>query len=180
MDVQHIILADFLLHLTDSFHERKTLNIAYRAADFRNHHIRAIGSRYIVDTLLDFVRDMRNDLHRTAQIISLALLIEHRPVYLACRDIRSLCQVDINESFIMPEVQIRLSAIIRDKNLTMLIRAHRSRIDIDIRIEFLDCDLNAAALEQTAEGSSCDALAQGRNNPAGNKNILCHENASYL
>ena len=36
----------------------------------------------------------------------------------------------------MPKIEIGLSSVVGDKNLAMLKRRHRARIDINIRIEF--------------------------------------------
>mgnify|MGYP007012692478 CR=1 FL=1 len=66
----------------------------------------------------------------------------------------------------MAQVKVRLRAVIGDENFTVLIRAHRTGIDINVRIEFLDRYPIAAALEETAQGRCRDALTQRRNNTA--------------
>ena len=178
MDVEGVVLADFLLDLADGLEERLALDITDRTADLRDDDISAISLGYIVDLLLDLVRDVRDDLDRRAQIFPTALFVQDRPVYLTRGDIRVLRQVDVDETLIVTKVEVRLSTIVRDENLTMLIRAHRTRVDVDIRVKLLDRDLEPPALEQTAERCSRDALAQGRYNTTGNENILCHGTAS--
>ena len=64
MDVECVILADFLLDLANRLQERQTLDVADRAADLRDDHIGVIRLRHIVDTLLDLICDMRDHLHR--------------------------------------------------------------------------------------------------------------------
>ena len=101
MDVERIARADFLLDLTDSLEERLALNIADRAADLRDDDIRTIRLAYIIDLLLDLVRNMRDDLYCRAEVLAAALLADDRGVDLARRDIGILREVDIDETLIM-------------------------------------------------------------------------------
>ena len=90
----------------------------------------------------------------------MTLLVEHRPIDLAARDIRALCEVDIDKALIVSEIEIRLRPIVRDKHLAVLIRTHRPRINIDIGVKFLNRNLQPAILQQTTEGSRRNALAE--------------------
>ena len=174
MDVERIILADFFLDLADGFKERLALDVANRAADFRDDDVGAIGLCDVIDALLDFVRDVRDDLHGRAEVFAAALFGEDRPIDLARRDVRVLREVDVDEALVVAEVEVCLGTVVRHEDFAVLVRAHRAGVDVDVRVEFLDCDLDAAALEQTAERGRRDAFAEGRNNTAGNENILCH------
>ena len=58
MDVEGVVLADFLLDLADGLEERLALDITDRTADLRDDDISAISLGYIVDLLLDLVRDV--------------------------------------------------------------------------------------------------------------------------
>lgn len=51
----------------------------------------------------------------------------------------------------MSEIQIGFRAVLGDEHFTVLERAHGTRIDVDIGVELLGCDLEPAAFEQTAE-----------------------------
>ena len=90
----------------------------------------------------------------------MALLIQHRRIYFPRRDIRTLRQIDVNKALIVTEIKIRLSPVIGDKYFAVLIRAHRSRINVDVGIKFLNCYLQSAILEQAAERCRSDALAE--------------------
>lgn len=63
----------------------------------------------------------------------------------------------------MTQIKVGLSTVIGDKNFAVLIRAHCPRINIDIRIKFLDRYLIAAAFQQTSKRSRCDPFPQRRN-----------------
>ena len=55
------------------------------------------------------------------------------------------------EALVVPQVQIRLSAVVGYVDLAVLIRAHRARIHVDVRIELLQRHLVAVVLEQTTD-----------------------------
>lgn len=59
----------------------------------------------------------------------------------------------------MTEIQIGFRAVIGDEDFAMLIRAHGARVDIDVRVEFLNGDFVASVLQQSAQGCSGDAFA---------------------
>ena len=160
MDIEHIVPAHFLLHLADSLHKRQGLNIAHSAADFGDNHIRTVISCHIIDTLLDFVGDVRNNLHGLAQIIPATLLVQHVPINLAGSYVGTLGQADVNKTLIMPQVQVSFRTIIGNEHLAMLIRAHGTRVNVDIRVKLLNSDLDTAIFQQASQGSCRDALAQ--------------------
>jgi len=54
----------------------------------------------------------------------------------------------------------------------MLIRAHGPGVNIEVRVEFLQGDFEAAVFEQGAQGSRRKPLAQGTDYAAGDKNVF--------
>ena len=56
-----------------------------------------------------------------------------------------------DKAFIMAEVKVSFGTIFRHVNLTVLKRAHRARIDIDIRIEFDQCDFETASFKDCSQ-----------------------------
>ena len=87
MNEEAVFTSDLERNLTHRLEKRLGFDIAYRAADFRYHDI---GIRLLadaIDKILYFVCDMRDDLHCRTEIFSAALLIQHIPVYLACRQV---------------------------------------------------------------------------------------------
>ncbi len=51
------------------------------------------------------------------------------------------------EALVVPEVEVGFGAIVEDINLAVLKRAHRARIDIEVRIKFLDAHLEPPHLK---------------------------------
>jgi hypothetical protein len=76
------------------------------------------------------------------------------------------------------DVEIGLGAVLGHEHLAVLERAHRPGIDVDVRVEFLDLHLEAARLEQAAERRRGDALAERRDDTAGDEYVLHHLPAS--
>ena len=151
MDIKGVILADFLAHLADRLKERQAFDVAHCTADFGNHHVGVVFAADEINPLLDFVGDVRDDLHCAAQIIAAALLVDDRPVDLAGRHIGALGQVDIDKPFVVPEVEVGFAAVVGDEHFPVLVRAHGSGVKVDVRVEFLDGDFHAPAFQQAPQ-----------------------------
>ena len=52
------------------------------------------------------------------------------------------------EALVVAEVEVGLGAVVGDEDLAVLVRAHRARIDVDVRVELHVRDPQAARLEQ--------------------------------
>ena len=72
----------------------------------------------------------------------------------------------------MAEVEVGLGAVVGDEHFAVLIRRHRARIDVDVRVELQDADGDAARLEQSTNRRDGDPLANRRNNSAGDEDVL--------
>ncbi|MNV95703.1 hypothetical protein D3C71_1906220 [compost metagenome] len=116
---------------------------------------------------------MRNNLYRTAQVFAASLLADDRGIDFAGRDIAVLGQVNVDEPLIVAQVKVRLRSIVRYEHFAVLIRAHGSRVHVDVRIEFLDGHFKTSVLEQPAQRSGGNALAQGGHDATRYKNVLC-------
>ena len=65
----------------------------------------------------------------------------------------------------MADVEIGFRAIFGDIDLTVLERIHRARIHVDVRIELLLQNLDAAATEQASKGGGGQAFAREETTP---------------
>ena len=66
----------------------------------------------------------------------------------------------------MAQVEVRLGAIVGDVHLAVLVGAHRARVDVDVRVELLQLDPEAAANQQTTDRRGGDPLPESRHHPA--------------
>ena len=173
MDIQHVFAADLVFQLARRLEERQGFDVADRAADLGDDHVRRVlpeGDRQ--HAALDLVGDVRNDLNRRAQIFALALAGDDGIIHAAAGDVGRLRQVFVDEALVMPQIEIRLRAVVGDKDLAVLIRVHRAGIDVDIGIKLLHGNPEPAALEQPPQRSRRDALAQRGDDAARHKNKL--------
>ena len=112
------------------------------------------------DTVLDLVRHVRDDLHGAAQVVAFTFLLQNALIDLAARQVVVPRKDAVSEALVMAKIEIRLRTVVQDINFTMLERIHRSRIDIEIGIEFLEDNAQTTQLKQRAERSRGQALAQ--------------------
>jgi len=89
-----------------------------------------------------------DDLNRPAQVVAVPLLLNHLSVDLAGSKVAEVAQAYVDETLIMPEIQIGFSAVIEHVHLAVLIGGHGPRIHIDIRVELLNGNLESAGFEE--------------------------------
>ena len=162
MHVADVVASDVVLHLPDRLEERQRLDVTDGAADLDDHDIRLrqLIFGHAQDAMLDLVGDVRDDLHGAAEIVAAAFLGDHRRIDLAGGDVARLAQRDVDETLVVAEVEIGLSAVVGDEHLAVLIRRHRARIDVEIGVELLHPDVQPARLEDRADRGGGDSLAE--------------------
>ena len=116
---------------------------------------------------------MRNDLNRRTEVFAFSFFVENVPIYFSGCKVREFIKILVDEAFVMSEVKICFRTVFGDINFSVLIRAHRSGIDVDVRIEFLCGDFESARFKQSPERRGSDPFAESRNDSAGDKNVLC-------
>ncbi len=156
VDEERVLLAPLQRDLPRRLQEGLALDVAGRAADLGDDHVRAGLFFQTVNEVLDLLRDVRDDLH------------------LAGREVGKAVEVLVDEALVVPEVEVGLAAVLGHVDLAVLIGAHRPRIDVDIGVELLRRDLESAALEQPPQRGRRDPLAQTGHHAAGHKNIFRH------
>ena len=122
-----------------------------------------------LDAVLDLVGDVRDHLDGAAEVVAAALAPDDRVVDRAGRDVRAARGVDVGEALVVAEVEVGLGAVLGDEHLAVLERAHRARVDVDVRVELLERDRQAAGDEQPADRGRGDALAEGGDDAAGDE-----------
>ena len=74
----------------------------------------------------------------------------------------------------MTKVEIGFSAIVGDEHFAMFEGIHRSRVDVDVRIEFLHRDAQTTHLEETTKRGCSESLAERAGYAPGNEHMLWH------
>jgi len=71
----------------DAFEEVQRLDVAHGAADFGDYEVEAACGAERAHAALDFVGDVRHYLHGLAEIVAVALFVDHALVYAAGGDV---------------------------------------------------------------------------------------------
>ena len=137
MDQNRVLMSHIMLELPDCLQKRLALNITCRSSHLNDSDSLFIRCLSSVEASLYLIGDMRNHLHCPAAVISVAFLMQNRPVYLTRCHIGVLIQTFIYKPFIMSQVQIRFCPIICYENLPMLDRIHSTGVHIDVGVKFL-------------------------------------------
>jgi len=104
--------------------------------------------------------DVRDHLHRVAEVFTAALLGDHRRVHLTGGDVGRGPQVGVEEPLVVPDVEVGLGSVLGDVDLAVLERVHRPGVDVEVRVELLHRHPQAASLEQAAQAAGREALAE--------------------
>jgi hypothetical protein len=164
VQVEAVVPADVVAHLADRLQERQRLDVAHGAAHLGDHHVgRAavlVGGGHGPDPGLDLVRDVRDHLHRVAQVLAAALLGDHLVVDLPRGHVRLAGQVAVEEALVVPHVQVGLGPVVGHEDLAVLERVHRSGIHVEVGVELLHHHPHPPGREQTPEAGGGEALAQ--------------------
>ncbi len=171
VDVQAVVLADVEGELADRFEERQALDVADGAADLGDDHVHVVGGQ-LADGGLDLVGDVRDDLDGVAEVVAAALLLDDRLVDLAGGVVAVAAERGVGEAFVMAEVEVGFGAVVEDVDLAVLVGAHRAGIDVDVGVELLQADAQAAMLQQHADGGGGQPLAEGTDDAAGDEDVL--------
>ncbi len=172
VDVADVLAADVLAQLADRLEERQRLDVADRAADLGDDDVGLGLLGEAVDAVLDLVGDVRDDLHGAAEEVAAALLADERLVDRAGGDVAVARQRLVDEALVVAQVEVGLGAVVGDEHLAVLERAHRARVDVEVRVELLDGHLEPARLEQPAERCRGDALAERGDDASGHEDVL--------
>src|SRR5208337_961479 len=106
--------------------------------------------------------------------LSLPLVLYHLPVDLPGGDVVLLAQVDVQEPLVVPDVHVRLAAVVGDEDLAVGDGVHRPRVEIEVRVDLQTRGPQTRELEQLRERGGRDTLAEAGHDPAGDENVLRH------
>ena len=115
---------------------------------------------------------MRDNLHSRPEVVAAAFFVDDRLVYLTGRVVRVSRQARVGVALVMPEIEIGLGAIFGDVHFTVLVRVHRTRVEIDVRIELLQRHFEAMSLEKQPDRRRREPFAKRRDHASGHKDEL--------
>ena len=152
MDEENVLSAELVAYLACGFDKRLAFNVADGSTDFGNDDV---GCRLFESlqshAALDLVGDVRNDLDSVTEVFTTTFALDDAGIDLTGGDVGGLRQVDVEKTLVVSDVEVGLGSVISDKHLTVLERVHRSRVDVEIRVEFLHDNAQTAASQKVAE-----------------------------
>jgi len=172
MDVHHILRPHLPAELPERLEERERLDIADGAADLGDDDVGGGRLGCAADARLDLVCDVRDDLHGRAQELALALLAQDGLPDGACAVRRVARRVLVDESLVVPDVEVGLGAVLGDEDLAVLERAHRPGIDVQVRVELLELHAQATRFEKPPERCGDDSLPERRDHSPSDEDVL--------
>ena len=146
MDVADVLLPGLAAELADRLQERQRLDVADGAADLGDDDVAVARLRRAADPLLDLVRDVRDHLHRRAEVLAVALLADHAVPDGAGRVVRGAREVLVDEALVVADVEVGLGAVLGDEDLAVLERAHRPGSTLMYGSNFCICTFSPRAL----------------------------------
>src|SRR5262249_6605464 len=129
MNVDGVPPRQLISKLPNSLEKRQTLDIPDRAADLHQDEINALIT--VENEILNRVGDMGNDLNGRPKVVTAALLGQNLLVDPARCNVVVAGRRPARKSLIVSEVEIRFGSIIGHEDLAVLIRRHRSGIDVE-------------------------------------------------
>ena len=176
MQKETVLPTDLVPHLAGRFQERLGFDIADSAADLGDDDVWpvAVGVRlgHLQDPAFDLIGDVRDHLHGIAEILPTTFPGDDFRIHLAGGHIRRTGQIPVQEALIVADVEVGFGPVLGDEHLTVLERVHGSRINVEVRVEFLHGHLQSAGGQQLPETAGGQALAKRRDHATGDKDVL--------
>ena len=143
----YTILSQFPFQLAHAFDKRKRFDITDRTSDFSDHEIKFVFISQQFHIALDLVRDMRHHLHSLSQVIPFTFFVNNALINAACSDIICTGRLNIQETLVVSEIQIRFMSVYGNIAFPMFVWVQRTWIDIDIGIKFLNGNFITSCLK---------------------------------
>ncbi len=172
VDVDDVLGADLPPELADRLEERQRLDVADRAADLRDDDVGGARLGAAADARLDLVGDVRDHLHGRAEEVALPLLAQNGVPDRARAVARAAEEVLVDEALVVADVEVGLGSVLGHEDLAVLERAHRPRVDVQVRVELLELDAQPARLEQATERRGDDSLPESRDDATRHEDVL--------
>ena len=166
------VLSKLPAKLAHCLEEWKRLDVAHGSSNLSDNEVVFAGVTEELHIALDFVGDVRDNLHRLAQIVATALLVDNALVDASGGDIVGTRGVNVGEALVVSEVEVSLVSVGGYIAFAMFIGVKRSRVDVDVGVKLLNRHFIPARKQQSRQRRRNDTLAKGRNHSAGHKNIL--------
>ena len=149
MGIESVLRAHIAAHLSDSFQEGETLDVTNRSAYLNEAYIEAFSGE--LNAALNLIGNMGNDLDSATKVVATTFVGDNGLVHFSGGEVIELGHASAHEALIVSEVEIGFATVVGHEYLSVLKRAHRARIDVNIRVELNCCRLESTSFEQRAD-----------------------------
>ena len=115
---------------------------------------------------------MGDELDRFSKVISPAFFLDDVFKDLARAQAIDLRKGRFGKALVVAQIEICFCAIIEDVDLAVLVRGHRAWIDVEIGVELLEKDFQAAVLKESSDGGCGESFSKAGDNASGDKNVF--------
>ena len=125
MNLHEVVPARSPPELSERLHERHALHVTDCATKLNDAHIGLLArvvygyARNLLDPFLDRVCDVRDDLHRLAQVVALALALDDVLVDLAGGNVVVAGQGDVEVALVVAEIKIDFTTVGENEDLAV-------------------------------------------------------------
>jgi len=151
MDIQCPLGTQFPAQLADGLEEGLTFDVADGAAYFGNDEVEILLGGVHQYAALNLVGDVRHHLDGLSQVVASALALDDAQIDTPCGYAVVARSLNASESLVVSQVEICFHTIGRHVALTVLIGIQRTRVDIDVGVEFLDGNPVASCLQEFSQ-----------------------------
>jgi len=152
------VFTQFPFELTDGFEEGLAFDVTYRTTDFSDDEVVLVLLAQVEHVALDFVCNVGDNLNRLTQIVTTTFLIDDALIDTASRKVVEARGLNARETFVVSEVQVSFLSVVGHIAFPVFIGVERSRVDVNVRIEFLDGDVESTGLQKFADGCCNNAF----------------------
>ena len=173
MDVADVVSTHITTKLANCLDERNDLDVAHGATDLHDDYIEVVRGQAL-DALLDLIGHVRDHLHGLAEVVAAPLLRDDRGVDRSRGGVGVPVQALVDESLVVPKVQIGLAAVVGHEDLAVLPRVHRPGVNVDVGIKLAHRDPQTTELEESTERRGGETLPERARDSPGDEDELAH------
>ena len=148
MDEGDVVAPQIGAHLSGGLEEGLGLDVTDGATDLGDDDVGevavVIGLGLSAHDSLDLVGDVRDDLDSVAEVLPSPFLCDDGGVDLSGGGVGLAGEVHVEKSLVVPDVEIGLRAVVSDEDLAVLEGVHRAGIDVDVGVQLLHDNADAA------------------------------------
>ncbi len=154
-----------LPNLANGLDKRKAFYIPNSPSNFTDYKI--IITQVSLNEFFDHVCDMGDYLNSRTEIEPFSLALQDGFINSTGCDAITPAGCPVCVALIMTQIQIGFGTVICYENLSMLIRTHRTRIYIKVRVEFAHPHRKTPRLQKSAQRCCCNTFSKRRSHAAG-------------